>query len=113
MPNEMSVKEIVAKLEGPWGCDIVFWNHDLGALQADVLALVADWRKRGTARDLLEKDLDVLSASHKDLASRVAEMGKALKEDRRAMVNWLDAEYRLPGCEARIDAIDAVLAPKP
>jgi hypothetical protein len=28
------------------------------------------------------------------------------------MVNWLDAEYLLPGCEARIDAIDAALTPQ-
>ena len=48
----VSIEEIVAKLEGPWGCDIARWFHDLGALQADVNVLIADWREKKEALDL-------------------------------------------------------------
>ena len=44
-----------------------------------VRALITDWRWRGDTLDVLEKELDVLSASHKDLAHRVARMGEALR----------------------------------
>ena len=86
MPNEMSVEEIVAAFEkgfvnGGWR-DLCYLPY--------MRALIADWRKRGKAMDaagvlalklrLLEKELDALSASHKDLSSRVARMGEALRD---------------------------------
>jgi hypothetical protein len=43
------------------------------------------------------------------LRAENARLRKLLQYDRHAMVNWLDAEYRLPGCEERIDAIDEAL----
>jgi hypothetical protein len=43
------------------------------------------------------------------LRAENARLRKLLQYDRHAMVNWLDAEYSLPGCEERIDAIGEAL----
>src|SRR6185437_16987827 len=73
--SEPNVDEIVAKWEtAPWDDE----------QREELRALIVDWRKRGDERDSLEKELDVLSASHKDLAHRLARMGEALKEIRDA-----------------------------
>lgn len=80
--TEPTVEEIVAQMERAHaGCpDALHWY----TLADDLRALIADWRKRGEARDSLEKELDVLSASHKDLSHRLARMGEALKKARPA-----------------------------
>jgi len=86
--TELNVDEIVADFE------------KFGILSAEgKAALIADWRKRGEARDSLEKDLDVLSASHKDLAHRLARMGEALKEIRDADQTEMALD---PGWSSRI-----------
>lgn len=45
-----------------------------------VRTLISDWRRRGEERDVVRAELDVLSASHKDLAHRLARMGEELAE---------------------------------
>ena len=80
--SEPSVEEIVAEMERAHaGCPAALHWYTLAD---DLHALIADWHKRGEARDSLEKELDVLGASHKDLAHRLARMGKALKKIRDA-----------------------------
>jgi len=80
--TELSVEKIVAEMERAHaGCPAALHWYTLAE---DLRALIADWRKRGDERDSLEKELDVLSASHKDLAHRLARMGEALKEIRDA-----------------------------
>jgi len=78
--TEPSVDKIVAEIEA----EMAKRRDTLMIDMESARALIADWRKRGEARDILEKELDVLSASHKDLAHRLARMGEALKKARPA-----------------------------
>src|SRR6185312_2633027 len=73
--TEPSVEDIVAEIEA----EMAKRRDTLMIDMESARALIADWRKRGEARDSLEKELDVLGASHKDLAHRLARMGEALK----------------------------------
>jgi chromosome segregation ATPase len=53
----------------------------------ELLELRALWRERGRAFELKEKELDTLSASHEDLAHRLARMGEALATQNGVIVS--------------------------
>ncbi len=81
--TESTVEEIVATLDNR--------QHPHKHLtESESRIVVASWRERGEALSLKERELDTLSASHKDLAHRLARMGEALKPFAR-MADAVDA----------------------
>lgn len=102
--TEPSVEEIVAWAERRLDDGV----HPIYLPARLAREIFNDWRKRGESLKRTESELDLLSASHKDLAHRVARMGSALEHIAKQFLTFEMEEHEHADFEGAYDIMIGV-----